>query len=153
MPSHVPTASYAACMTSSLAVILLLLVPMLVVAGIYGNGWLYAFLLAKLFHVRVRGPHRISWLPALATAGVSIVLGLFYLLSEPAGDLALGLATLVTSPVVVQKFVPDEAGVAIGGTPAWIAWVVVLAINLVMALVFGVVVFTLGIGGLAMLTR
>lgn len=141
-------------MTSSLAVIVLvLLVPMLVVAGIYGNGWLYAFLLAKLFHVRVRGLHRISWLPALATVGASIVLGLLYLLSEPAGDLALGLATLVTSPIVVQKFVPDESGMAVGGTPAWIAWVAVLAVNLVMALFFGVVVFTLGIGGLAMLTR
>ena len=145
-------------MTSSLAVILfVLLVPMLVVAGIYGNGWLYAFLLAKLFQVRVRGPHRISWLPALATAGVSIVLGLFYLVSEPAGDLALSLATLVTSPVVVQKFVPDQSGTAIGGAPAWLAWIAVLGINLARAVAFGAIVialvlgFGLGLGGFASL--
>lgn len=148
-------------MTSSVSVVvlllLLLLIPLFVLAGIYGNGWLYAFLLAKLFGVRVRGLHRISWLPALATVGASLVLGLFYLLPGPAGDLALGLAALVTPPLVVQKFVPTESEARVGGGPAWLAWLAVLAANLatavVFAVVFAVVVASIGIGGLAMLAR
>ena len=141
-------------MTTSLGIVLLLLlVPLLVAAGVYGNGWLYAFLLAKLFDLRVRGLHRISWLPALATVGASLACGLFYLLPDPAGDLAVGLATLVTSPVVVQKFVPAESGEPIAGAPAWLAWIAVLAVNLAMALLVVIVVVAIGVGSFAMLVR
>ena len=138
-------------MTPSLAAGLLLLVPLIVIAGIYGNGWLYALVLARLFYVRVRGLHRISWLPAAATVAASLVLGLFYTLSESAGNLAVGIATLVTSPLVVQHCVPDEAGEAITAAPAWLAWGAVLVINLVMAIVFAIILFAAGLGSLALL--
>lgn len=138
-------------MTPLLVATLAFLAVLLLVAGVYGNGWLYAFVLAKLFYLRVRGLHRISWLPAVATLASSLLLGLFYLLSEPAGNLAVGLATLVTSPLVVQTFVPDESGEAIAAVPAWLAWIAVLAINLAMAVAFAIILFLTGLGGIALL--